>query len=186
MEKPCEQCEKIFKFKPSRANRARFCSKKCLGIFNANRLHTTRNEWAPYVKPFVRVPKGVRVSPKTEFKPGQRPANYLSVGSVTIRIDKNGKQRAYIKVSDPNVWKLRAVVIYESIHGPLLKNYLVHHCDRDTLNDAPDNLEAMTRSKHLKEHRDDYDENRLVNLRKASIKRKDEGRYYGRPKNQKG
>ncbi len=76
------------------------------------------------------------------------------VGSVTIRTSrKTGKQRAWVKVAEPNAWKLRAVLVWEAVHGPLPRGMLVHHRDRNTLNDAPRNLQALTRSKHINEHR---------------------------------
>jgi len=90
---------------------------------------------------------------QTEFKKGQPAINILPVGSVTIRIDKNRKQRAFVKTGDPNIWKLRAVVNWEDSHGPIPRGLVVHHLDRDTLNDQVENLQVLTRAAHLEEHR---------------------------------
>ncbi len=161
MEKPCERCGTAFYCKPSHATRARYCSKRCLGLANADRLQVQREEFAaatgsrtfgkdPWAKTHA---KGMHLSPGSEFRPGQRPTNVLVVGAVTIRTDKAGRPRAWVKVAEPNTWRLRAVVAWEAIHGPLPARQLVHHRDRDSLNDDPANLQSLTRSQHLAEHR---------------------------------
>jgi hypothetical protein len=155
----------VFKYRRSQADRARFCSKHCLGLFNAERLQKQREEYAAETgsRTFGRDPwakthaKGMHLSPASEFPRGHRPANKLPVGSVTERPDKNGAVRAWVKVAEPNVWRLRAVVVWEATHGPLPKGRLVHHRDRNPLNDEPSNLEALTRAEHVKEHLTDAD-----------------------------
>ena len=98
--------------------------------------------------------KGIHLSPESEFKPGQQsPKPYVPVGSERVRIDKNGKPRMFVKIADPNVWKLRAVLNWEAIHGPVQRGSVVHHKDRDTLNDSVLNLQPLDRSRHLAEHR---------------------------------
>lgn len=160
MEKICSECGAVFKCKPSHFARRKFCSQSCLGVANARRLHATSREWRPKLKPWVRVPKGVRVFPDTEFKPGIVPTNKLPVGSERIRVCKNGTRRAFIKIAEPNIWQLRAIMVWESIHGPLPKNLLIHHKDRNPLNDKPENLVALTRVSHLEEHRAEHQERR--------------------------
>lgn len=161
MEKPCEHCGKTFRFKPSREGRARYCSQRCLGYGNKARLEARRAEIfeatgsRTFGKEWVRVPKGVRVSPASEFKPGAVPKNKLPVGSVTIRDDKAGKPRAWVKVAEPNKWRPRAIVVWEATHGPLPRGKVVHHRDRDSLNDSLENLVALTPSEHATEHRED-------------------------------
>jgi hypothetical protein len=100
--------------------------------------------------------RGIHLSPETQFKPGQISKKILPVGSITVRRDKGGKPRAWIKITDtghPSDWKLRAVFVWEKAHGPLANGQLVHHRDRNTLNDQLDNLELLTRAEHLNEHR---------------------------------
>lgn len=58
-----------------------------------------------------------------------------------------------MKVAEPNKWKKRAIAVLESANGPLPRGMVVHHIDRDALNDAPSNLVALTRSQHVEEHR---------------------------------
>jgi hypothetical protein len=141
------------------------------------RSHLIGNQFRKGLRPSNAFPIGhppwnkgkyVHLSPATEFKSGPRPELRAPAGTVSIRIDKNDKPRAFVKVSDPNIWKLRAVIVWESVHGPLPKGLLVHHCDRDTLNDSADNLESKTRAQHLMEHRHELEEARLAGLRRAA------------------
>lgn len=109
---------------------------------------------------------GERRSPRTEFKPGEHRSraseftpgqaahNHLPVGSETVRVEwYTGKRRAWVKVAEPNRWRKRAIVVWESTNGPLPRGMVVHHIDRDALNDDPANLVALTRAEHVEEHR---------------------------------
>ena len=98
---------------------------------------------------------GQHLSATTEFKPGQPAHNKLPVGSVTTRM-VFGRPRAFVKIAEPNVWRARAKVVWEREHGCRLpRGKVVHHKDRDTMNDAPENLVALTRSEHAMEHADE-------------------------------
>lgn len=98
--------------------------------------------------------RGHHYSPATQFARGQAAHNRLPIGSVSARVETHtGLVRAWIKVAEPNVWVKRAVFVWECINGPLPRGLVVHHRDRDSMNDAPLNLEALTRSEHITEHR---------------------------------
>lgn len=99
--------------------------------------------------------KGLHLSPDSEWKKGQRGHNWTPVGTVTVRNDKNGTPRAYVKVAEPAKWRERAAVVWEQVNGPLPAGLVIHHKDRDSLNDTPDNLQAMTRAEHIAEHKAD-------------------------------
>ena len=43
--------------------------------------------------------------------------------------------------------------VYASFHGPIPEGIEIHHIDENKTNNAIDNLEALTRSEHLKRHR---------------------------------
>jgi hypothetical protein len=101
---------------------------------------------------------GERRSPATEFKPNQPARNKLPVGTETQRRDPNGLYRFWIKVAEPNKWRPRAVAIWERKNGPLPRGYVVHHKDRNSLNDDPDNLIALTRAEHTREHQGELHE----------------------------
>lgn len=97
-------------------------------------------------------------------KPGSIPVNKRPVGTVRIRQrpGRNDGPRAWIKVAEPNVWRPRAVVVWEAAHGPVDPGFVVHHEDRDTLNDDPANLTLESRAAHLLEHRPEFEAKRAA------------------------
>ncbi len=99
--------------------------------------------------------RGQHCGVATEFKAGQPAHNWLPVGSVRLRRETHsGLLRAWVKTAEPNVWRKRAVVVWEAVNGrPVPRGCVVHHHDRDSLNDDPDNLELLTRKEHTNEHR---------------------------------
>ena len=100
--------------------------------------------------------KGIRLSPKTEFKKGMVSDKRAPVGEVRERKTKGGVVRAFVKVAEPNVWQVRAKVVLEQHNGPLPRGYVIHHKDRNPLNDDLENLQAMTRAEHIEEHRNEF------------------------------
>jgi hypothetical protein len=169
--KTCEICGSAYQVKPYRANKARFCSQQCGGKWHMSvrampNDHKVGNKWRAGQPPenafhaghapWNRGLKGIRLSPETEFKKGQRSHKRMPVGTVSIRPDKNGVPRAFVKIADPNSWRLRAVVVWEGENGPVPPGKVIHHKDRDSLNDAPSNLDALTRKEHIAEHRRDF------------------------------
>ena len=166
--KICEICGGAFQVKPYRDETARFCSQQCGGkwhmsVRTMSSQHKIGNKYRSGTRPANAFPKGhatwnkdmngIHLSPHSEFKPGYVSHKRLPVGAVTVRPDKNGRDRAFVKTGEPSDWKLRAVLVWETANGPLPPGFVVHHKDRDTLNDAHDNLEAMTRKEHMAEHR---------------------------------
>ena len=77
----------------------------------------------------------------------------MPIGTVTIRTTRDGCQRAFIKVEHPNKWKLRAAKTWEEKYGAIPTGKLIHHHDRNTMNDAIENLRCLTRAEHALEHR---------------------------------
>lgn len=115
--------------------------------------------------------KGIHLSRDTEFVPGQLALNKLPVGSVTIRYDKGTKTpRAWLKVAEPSTWLPRAVVTWTAAGREIPEGYILHHKDGDATNDGPealDNLELVTRARHMEIHRPDFEERRLEGLRRS-------------------
>ena len=103
--------------------------------------------------PWNKGKKGLHLSPETEFKKGQKSINRKPAGSITTRIDNNGKQRKWIKISDPNIWIEYAKFIWIKNHGEIPKGFLIHHIDENSLNDDKDNLALVTRAAHMNLHR---------------------------------
>ena len=96
--------------------------------------------------------KGVCLSPETQFKKGHIPFNKLPVGSKTIRVDKNGTSRRWIKVEEPNIWIPYPVHVWMTSSGKIPKGFILHHIDENALNDDIDNLCLVTRATHIKLH----------------------------------
>jgi hypothetical protein len=149
----CDQCGQPFKRKKSRLKAVKTCSRKCVV------------DW----KKANNITDG-------QFKPGQRPASWVAVGAIKIRKrhNRNESPRAWVKIAEPNVWELRAKVVWEQAHGAIPEGFLVHHKDRNALNDRLDNLELLTRAAHLAEHRHEQDEQkRSESMKAAWVKRRE-------------
>jgi hypothetical protein len=170
----CALCGTSKQLSPSSAARAKTCGARecvaehCRRKMTGNTLragHRPGNGFEAGHAPWNRGAKGIRLSPATEFKKGQPGRNWLPVGSVRIRTFKrDGNQRAFIKLAEPNIWKERAIVVWENANGPVPKGMIVHHRDRATLHDDITNLELQTRAQHLLEHRPEFELRRRAAL----------------------
>lgn len=107
--------------------------------------------------PWNKNKKGIHLSKETEFKKGLIPKNKMPVGSIITRSDhrnRNGdRRRAYRKIGEPNKWILNYRYIWEYFYGKIPKGSVIHHIDRNVLNDDINNLECLTRAEHIQEHR---------------------------------
>lgn len=138
----CPVCGAVFHRKPAERREVNYCSVSCSAKANM--------QLAP-------IEKGERRGKATEFRPGGEARNRLPVGSVTIRTRRRGgERRAWVKVAEPNVWKLRARLVWEAANGPVPGGMVVHHVNRDTLDDSLGNLSLESRSAHLAEHRAEF------------------------------
>jgi len=149
----CEQCGDDFVRDKAGSRPIRFCSQACYRIWR-KASGTTGGQFTKGGSPWNKGLKGIHLSPATQFRPGQKSKKILPVGSVrTRRRSRDGSPRAFIKIANPNSWRERAIVVWEAAHGPVPRGWVVHHKDRNPLNDAIENLEAMSRSNHIAEHR---------------------------------
>ncbi len=150
----CKQCGERFDRNKEGSRTFKFCAPQCYKLWqkshrNAGHFKTGHRVWNKGVK-------GLHLSPHSEYKKGRKSEKWLPVGSETIRTRKrDNKPRCFIKIAEPNVWKLRAVLVWEKRNGPLPRGLLIHHEDRDTLNDKIRNLKALTRAEHIREHHDE-------------------------------
>jgi hypothetical protein len=82
---------------------------------------------------------------KTWFKKGNTPINHREVGSE--RITKDGYVE--IKITEPNKWRLKHLVIWERENGPLPKGHALVFADSDKTNLNIDNFLLVTRHQLL-------------------------------------
>ncbi len=80
-------------------------------------------------------------SVKTQFKKGNRPAQYRPVDSERTAVD------GYIevKVADPSTWRQKHRIVYEAHYGPVPEGYVVMFADQNKMNCHPDNLILASR-----------------------------------------
>lgn len=165
----CEQCGKGFKRHGMGARPIRFCTRTCYQTWRGeNRI--TGGQFQKAHVPWNKGLTGIRQNPATEFKKGHRPPTWKPVGTITTR-KRYGRERAWVKVAEPNIWKPRAYVVWEEAGGPELPlGYFLHYLDGDSLNDDKLNLAAVTRSFHLhllRKHHPAFEEKRRRAARKA-------------------
>lgn len=105
-----------------------------------------------FEKGHVSANKGQKMPPEiyekckgTMFKKGNTPSNHRPVGSE--RITKDGYLE--IKVAEPNKWRLKHLVVWESFNGPLPKGHAILFLDENKQNYDISNLRLMTRSELL-------------------------------------
>jgi hypothetical protein len=80
------------------------------------------------------------------FQKGNKPTNYLPVGTERFRSADN---YTYVKVADPNVWKLKQRMIYESIFGEIPNDKNIIFLDKDTTNFNIDNLKLIDKKENM-------------------------------------
>lgn len=150
----CEACGERFAREKSGNRPIRFCTQRCYHAWKRQNGGTA-GQFKAGLTPWNKGVKGLHLSPQSEYKPGRVSENWVPVGTVTLRQHHNEKNvRAWIKVAEPNVWKMRAVAVWEAEHArPVPRGSVVHHRDRNALNDDPSNLQCMTRAEHIAEHR---------------------------------
>lgn len=82
----------------------------------------------------------------TMFKKGNRPHNTAAVGDEAIR--KGGY--IYVKVAEPNIWRAKHKMLWESINGKIPKGYNIQFKNRDVTDIRIENLYMISRSEQLK------------------------------------
>ena len=97
----------------------------------------------PGFTPWNKGTKGIMTGgEQTQFKKGNRPANYMPVGSERI----NGDGYIDVKIADPGKWRQKHHLIWEAANGPVPKGHCLIFADGDPLNVILDNLLLITRA----------------------------------------
>lgn len=99
--------------------------------------------------PWNKGKKGIRLSPKSEFKKGQTAGSRSNTWKGGIQAMKNDCVYLYEGVGKR---KRRPRKIYEDYYGKIPKGYIVHHIDGDRYNDNIDNLQLLSRADLLKKN----------------------------------
>ena len=79
---------------------------------------------------------------KSKFEKGNITWNHRQINEE--RIDQEGY--VYVKVAEPNKWRLKHRVIYEQHHGEIPKGSIVRFYDNDKLNLDIENLFCVSRA----------------------------------------
>ncbi len=95
-------------------------------------------------------------SEKGWFQEGRECDTKQPIGTIVIRNSKvSGRihQRQWIKIAEPDKWEEYARFVYKQFQGEIRKGCIIHHIDRNTMNDDIENLAMLTRAEHINEHR---------------------------------
>jgi len=150
----CDQCGVGFKRDKQGARVIRFCSQACYHLWREQTGASNTGQFKSGHKTWNKGKKGLHLSPESEFKKGHISNRKLPVGAVVIRMRKrDNKQRKWIKIGNPNIWQIHCHYVWEQTYGKISKGLLIHHIDRDTMNDDLNNLALISRAAHLNEHR---------------------------------
>ena len=172
----CTQCRKHF---VADGRKRSFCSLPCCWKWRSE--HRSTGQFTPGQKPWNSDMAGMGICKpnKGSFKPGRKSDCKADIGAVRTRTDKQGHKRIWVKVNDNGSsydWELRAMVLWTAANGELPLGWVVHHKNRDTLDDSMANLEAMSRAGHLKIHRPEFEERRRNAANKATSRRHQQNR----------
>jgi len=139
-----------------------FCSYKCRGLDSTARTVTTilcdgcgalHSRHQSHFRKNNFCSKECRYIWQSKFRSGKNHPLFVPVGTERHRVDARYRARAWVKVAEPNIWRQRARVAFESQGYYIPYGKIIHHKDGDTLNDNVDNLECVTRKWHINHHR---------------------------------
>lgn len=122
-------------------------------------------------EPWSKGKKGLRLSPATEFKPGNKPQTWVPIGTEVT--DRDGYRK--VKVSDnPGVesrfnWQFVHRLEWEKHNGPVPKGHAIIFIDGDRSNCSIENLAMLTRAELVRLNQTFPDLVRDADLRRAAI-----------------
>lgn len=172
MKKNCENCQSEFE---TYNKERKYCGWDCFMDYKSKNVELfSKSFYKKGCTAWNKGTKGLTKANKTSFKKGCIPYNALPVGSLVERRHWSEKHfRRSIKIAEPDKWQSYSHYTWEKHFGEIPKGHIVHHKDRDALNDNIENLELMSRAKHLNEHRNEHDkEKKSLNQKKAWIIRR--------------
>lgn len=124
----------------------------------------SRGQFQKGAVPWNKGVKGIHLSRETEFKPGHKPTVCYRVETTRVRVfRKDGElhsARAFVKIAQPSMWRLRSHVMWEKAHGPIPKGMVLHYRNGDGMDDRLGNFMLVTRAEHLEIHRPEFEDKR--------------------------
>lgn len=118
---------------------------KMLGIKSDDNGRFKKGHISPY-----KVPKGVHLSPATEFKKGNVPGNLKYDGCIAKRYhSRDRRYYLYIRISKAN-WVLLNRHIWTQAHGPIPAKHTVRFKDGNCMNCKLDNLELISQAENMR------------------------------------
>jgi|26BtaG_2_1085354.scaffolds.fasta_scaffold07919_3 hypothetical protein len=115
--------------------------------------------------PWNKDKKGYMGANATSFKKGDRPKNHRPVGSE--RITKDGYIQ--VKIAEPRKWRLKHIVVWESVNGALPKGHCIRLLDNDRTNCSIDNLICISRGANATSNRCNKADTSIADLNKAIL-----------------
>ncbi len=101
----------------------------------------------------------------TSFKKGHTPKNHRPVGSE--RTTRDGYIE--VKVTEPRTWRLKHIVVWESVNGKLPKGHCIRLIDGDRANCSIDNLICISRGANATSNKHNKANTSSVELNKAIL-----------------
>jgi len=101
-----------------------------------------------YIKKGNGITSGVHGAEKGtagRFQKGQITANHENVGTVKIRNHVSGVRYHWIKVAEPNVWKMLHKYLWEKENGAVPESHVLYFVDGNTMNCTLDNIVMLPR-----------------------------------------
>jgi hypothetical protein len=106
-----------------------------------------KGQFKPGSVPWNKGKKGLRVSPESEFKPGQLVGEGHPSWKGGVQQTKNDCTYLW---DGANHRIRRPKKVYEDAYGPIPKGYIIIHLDGNKDNDSLSNLEAISRAELLR------------------------------------
>jgi len=160
----CLQCKKDFI--PRGYVKRKFCSLKC---FHDSTIRKVKQACLFCGAEFLTHPsnipakRGKFCSQECRYSYPRKKKGAKKIGSIKIAVCGNKKPRRLIKVRDAkgdNEWEFYARYIWEQVNGKIPEGYVIHHVNKDRLDDRIENLLLLSPTEHIIMHKDDLDRGR--------------------------
>jgi len=156
MKKNCLICGKEFKTHPSLIKRGggKYCSVKC-SIVHLKEIGNPGAFKKGYI-PKVKIKKGEHISKATEFKKGNKPANWCKIGTIKIRkfYKRQRYSQKFIKIAEPAKWEPYNRYLWKKHKGPIPKGMIVGFKNGNALDNRLGNLILLTRGENINRNRE--------------------------------